>query len=458
MRLKLILAFAGFFTLGINSLFAQSQILDNYIQIALKQNLSIEARQLNHAKQQSRIEQARRLWGPSIDVNTTYLLAEGGRLINFPIGDLFNPAYDALNQITGINQFPTDLANEEIQLTPNNFIDAQLKVSLPLVNSSIRYNQKIQQTLLQLEDLNTELQKEDIEYQVKSAYYNYLKSLEGLRILEESEQLLQEVLTFNRKLVKFDKATDEIIYDVEYQLANLNSQKATVQEQSILAKALFNLLLKRELEEEIEVDVAILEGINLDLETIEALQKTALGKRLEFQQLEVAKEVNALNQERIEKEGKPTIGASGGVGVQTEGFDFDNGGPLFTLGLSMNINLFDNGQRKQKIEELRIDREILQNSQAQLKQKVEIEVVQAYYALQSLQSRMQSEEAAERSAAKSLERFQTRYKNSKALLIELLQAQNRLTSSQLSKALTKYDFLIKQAELEKVVGGISNIY
>ncbi len=452
MQLKFILVFTGFFTLGINSLFAQSQILDNYIETALKQNLSIQARQLKHQKQQSRIEQARKLLGPSVDVNASYLLAEGGRLINFPIGDLFNPAYEALNQITGTNQFPTDLVNEEIQLTPNNFIDAQLQVSMPIINSSIRYNQKIQQTLLQLEDFNTELQKEDIEYQVKSAYYNYLKSLEGLRILEESKQLLQEVLTFNRKLVKFDKATDEIIYDVEYQLANINSEKAKIQEQSILAKALFNLLLKRDLEEAIQVDATLLEGVNLELETIDALQKTALGKRLEFQQLEVAKEVNILNQERIQKEGKPTLGAAGGVGIQTEGFNFDNGGPLFTLGLQMNVNLFDNGQRKEKIEELRIDREILQNSVVQLKQKVEIEVIQAYYALQSLLSRMQSEEAAERSATKSLERFQTRYKNNKALLIELLQAQNRLTTSQLSKSLTKYDFLIKQAELEKVMG------
>ena len=305
----------------------QSSILENYIQEALKQNLSVKARQLNHQKQQSRIEQAHKLWGLSIDFDASYLLAEGGRTIDFPIGDLFNPAYTALNQLTNSSQFPTDLENVTTQLTPNNFVDAQLKISMPLVNSSIRYNQKIQQTLLQLEDINIQLQKEDIEYQVKTAYYNYLKSLEGMRILEESEQLLQNVLTFNQKLVKFDKATDEIIYDVQFQIENLKSQKTTIEEQSVLAKALFNLLLQRDLEKDIEVDANILEEINYDLIPIEELQKIALSKRLEFQQLKVAKEVNTLNQERIQKEGKPTIGASGGVGVQTENFNFDNGGP-----------------------------------------------------------------------------------------------------------------------------------
>jgi len=433
------------------TLYAQNPILENYVQEALKQNLSVKARQLNHQKQQSRIEQANKLWGLAIDFDASYLLAAGGRTLDFPIGDLFNPAYTALNQLTNSSQFPTDLENVTTQLTPNNFVDAQLKVSMPLVNSSIRYNQKIQQTLLQLEDINIELQKEDIEYQVKTAYYNYLKSLEGMRILEESEQLLQNVLTFNKKLVKFDKATDEIIYDVQFQIENLKSQKTVVEEQSMLAKALFNLLLQRDLEKDIEVDVNILKQIDYELVSIEELQKTALSKRLEFQQLKVAKEVNTLNQERIQKEGKPTVGASGGVGIQTENFNFDNGGPLFTLGLGMSVNLFDNGQRKKRMEELQIDRELLQNNQAQLAQKVNIEVLQVHYALTSLLSRMKSEQAAEQSAAKSLERFQTRYKNNKALLIELLQSQNRLTTSQLSMALTKYDFLIKKAELEKVV-------
>lgn len=417
----------------------------------MKQNLSVKATQLSHQKQQSQIEQANKLWGLSIDLDASYLLAAGGRTLDFPIGDLLNPAYTALNQLTNSSQFPTDLENVKTQLTPNNFVDAQLKISMPLVNSSIRYNQKIQQTILQLEDINIKLQKEDIEYQVKTAYYNYLKSLEGMRILEESEQLLQNVLTFNQKLVKFHKATDEIIYDVQFQIENLKSQKTVVEEQSSLAKALFNLLLKRDLEADIEVDANVLNEIDFDLVSIEALQKKALSKRLEFQQLKVAKEVNTLNQERIQKEGKPVIGASGGIGIQTENFNFDGGGALFTLGLGMSVNLFDNGQRKKRIEELQIDHQLLQNNQAQLQQKVNIEVLQVHYALTSLLGRMKSEQAAEQSAAKSLERFQTRYKNNKALLIELLQSQNRLTTSQLSMTLTKYDFLIKKAELEKVV-------
>ena len=431
--------------------FAQSTILENYISQAIEQNLSIQNTQLSRTKQLSKIDQAKRQMGPSVDVNASYLLAKGGRTLNFPIGDLFNPSNAALNSLTGMNQFPTNLENVKIQLTPNNFLDAQLKISQPLIYSSIRYNIKIQQELLQLNDLDIALAKQDITCRVQTAYFNYLKTLEGARILAEAGNLLQEVLIFNKKLVKFDKATDEIIFDVEYQIENLNSQKALVEEQNKVSQSFFNLLLNRDLQAEILVDKNLLDNLNLEVSSLENLTSTALQKRLEFEKLAVASTVNSLNQKRIEKEALPTLGVQGGIGVQTENFNFDQAGPLYSIGFGLNMNLFDNGQRKKRLEEVAVDQKIVENNRTQLQQKVALEVMQSYYALQSLRSRMDSEEAAERSAQKSYDLFKIRYENDKALLIELLQAQNKLTTSQLSKTLTKFDFLIKQAELELAI-------
>ena len=252
--------------------------------------------------------------------------------------------------------------------------------------------------------------------------------------------------------IKFDKATDEVVFDVEFQIENLKSQKAVLVEQSILAKSLFNLLLNRNLQEDILIDPDIVNQIDFTLKGITDYQELAMANRLEFQQLSIAKEVNHLNKERIKKEALPSLGVGGGVGLQTEDFDFNNGGPLYTIALSTSISIFDNGLRKKRIEEVRIQDEMLGNNHKQLQQKVAIEVLQVYYNLQSLLSRMTSEASAEKSAQKSLDRFKTKYENDKALLIELLQAENRLTTAQLSKVLTKYDFLIKRAEMDKVVG------
>ena len=432
------------------SLHSQSGILEDYIKVALDENLAVQAEHLKKEKQNSRIEQAKKLWRPTVDLNASYLFAEGGRELLFPIGDLFNPINGTLNQLTNSNEFPTDLANQNIQLTPNNFLDLQLAVNKPLINSSIKYNQLIQKELLRLNDFDLALTKEEIEFQVKSGYFNYLKTLEGLKILAETEQLLNDVLNFNKKLIKYDKATPDVLSDVEFQIANLNSQRAMLLEQQELAKSYFNLLLNRPLDAEISVDVNVLLEKLSDYEELAVLKSNALQSRQEFRKLDVAAAVNALNKKRIDGEKKPTLGISGGIGLQTEAFNFDNGGPLFTLGLGMNWNILDGGLRRKKMEEIQIDLQLLDNDRKRLAQQVEIQVTQIFYKLRSLQMQIQSEEVAVRSARKSYTAIEKRYKNDKAILIELLQAQNRLTTSELSRALTKYDYLIQLAELKKV--------
>ena len=431
---------------------SQSKILDDYVSFALTQNLSIRSLELGKTKQQSKIEQAQKLWNPNLNLSANYLLAEGGRTIIFPVGDLFNPTYMALNQLSGMNNFPTDLKNEEIQLTPNNFIDVQLAISKPLINSSIKYNRLIQQELLKLNDLDISIAKQDIRLQTKTAYFNHLKTIEGLKILDDSEGLLREVLAFNRKLIKYDKATLDVVADVEYQLELLNSQRAVLLEQMELSKALFNLLLNRSLTEPIVADTMLLKEDFFNTTAIQILKDQAFQSRIELRTIEVAESVNDLNQKRIDKEKWPTLGISGGIGMQTEDFDFEYENILFTLGLGLNMKILDGGLRKKKIEELQIDRQILANDRNRIHQQIEIEVTRQFYKLKSLQSKMLAEQAAASSAKKSLRVIRTKYENEKALLIELLEAEQRVTNSVLSQALTKYDYLIQLAELEKVLG------
>ena len=429
----------------------QSAILDAYLEQAFAQNLEIENAQLEIALQVNQIEQASKLWSPSIDADATYLLAKGGRKINFPIGDLFNPTYATLNQLTGQSQFPTDLENVETQLTPNNFVDAQISLSKPLINSSIRYNEKIQRELLKMKEIDKDLVKEEITYQVKSAYFNYLKSLQGHEVIDENVELLNQILVFNRRLVQYDKATVEVISDVEYEIEQLRSQKALLEEQSDIAKSLFNLILNRPLTTEIMVDTSIMNTIRFDLPDLDLAINTAMEERHEFRQIKMGQEINQIDIERIQKEAQPTVGASLGVGIQTEDFQFDDGGPLYTGAVSMSVNLFDGGLRKKRIDEIRVKQDQLALSNRRLQQQIELEVSQSYFSLRSILSQLDAQNAAVRSATRSMDLTQTRYENDRALLIEVLQAQNRLTTSQINRILTKYNYLIKHAEFEKYI-------
>src|ERR1044071_8610296 len=117
-------------TLLISAGFSQAQgqsILQAYIDEGLKSNLQLKQEQLNYDKSVEGLNVARSLFLPQVAVNASYTLASGGRKIDFPIGDLLNPVYSTLNQLTDSQQFP-QLPNQSIQFLPNNFHDTKLRV------------------------------------------------------------------------------------------------------------------------------------------------------------------------------------------------------------------------------------------------------------------------------------------------------------------------------------------
>ncbi len=429
---------------------AQSAILDTYITQAIEQNLSIQNARLLSLKQANLVHQTKTQWRPRLDFSASYLLAEGGRIIVFPVGDLFNPTYQVLNQLTGTQGFPTDLENERIQLTPRNFLDAQLQLTKPLINPAIKYGQAIQNILFDIKNQEVLLTKNEIIYQVKKAYFNYLKTIESQRILQFNINLLEQILAFNQKLVKYDKATMDIVSDVKYQIENIKSQMIQLNEQEVLSQALFNLYLNRDINATITIDKNILDRIDWVTPSIDEILARALQNRPELMNLASAHQINTLNHKKIKKENLPTVNLFGGIGLQTENFNFDEGGPLYTAGIAMNINILDGGLRRQKLEELQIDKEILSNQERELSKQVEIEILQEILALQSIKSRLESQGVAIESAQKSYDIIYSRYKNGKALLIEVLQAQNKIVEAQLSQSISKYDFLSRQAALDKV--------
>ncbi len=433
------------------ALTGQSNVLDEYVAQALANNLSLRTYNFEEAKQLSRIEQARKLWLPNIDLNASYLFAEGGRTIVFPVGDLFNPVHSTLNRLTASQNFPEDLENFQTQLTPNNYLDAGLSVTKPIINSAIKYNLKIQEALINLSSIEREEQINVIKFQVKQAYLNYLKTVQGIQILDENRTLLEEILAFNNKLIKYNKATPDIISDVLYQLALIDSEINSLGEQQALSRILLNTIMNRNLESGIIIDTTVLHRVQIDGYNLNECIAKALKNRPEFRKLILTHDINDLNKRKIDSQKHPTLNARGAIGLQAEEFSFDDGGPLYTVGLSLGWNLFDGGLRKNRVEELKIvaDQNALDTDIA--KQQITLEVSQAFYNLRSLYAKLAAEESAIAAAITSYQSIKKKYDNQKVLLIEMLTAHSRLSTSKLNRVLAIIDIEILKADLDRII-------
>jgi outer membrane protein TolC len=92
--------------------------LDGCIKTALDHNETIKQQQFLLTKSLYALKETRSLFLPSVGFNGTYSLADGGRTVDIPVGDLVNSVYKTLNQLTGTNNFP-QLQNQSILLNPD---------------------------------------------------------------------------------------------------------------------------------------------------------------------------------------------------------------------------------------------------------------------------------------------------------------------------------------------------
>nr|MBP6722697.1 TolC family protein [Bacteroidia bacterium] len=144
--------------------------LDGYIREGLSSNLVLKEKQLGLQRGLLGLQNAKRLFLPSINFNGTYTLAAGGRKIDFPIGDLLNPVYGTLNQLTQSNSFP-QIENEQITFLPNNFYDVKVRTTVPIVNSDLIHNRHLQDQNMEMKQAEVDVYRLELVKTIRQGYY-----------------------------------------------------------------------------------------------------------------------------------------------------------------------------------------------------------------------------------------------------------------------------------------------
>lgn len=443
--------------LSING-FAQSTILDNYIQEGLKSNLQLKQEQLNYERSMENLAQAKSLFLPYVGANATYQLADGGRKISIPVGDLVNPVYSNLNQINsvlnpGAPQYPM-ISNQTTNFLATDFHDTKLRVIQPLFNPDIYFNYKAQKELITVQQAQKKAYENQLKYDITSAYFQYLQSYEALRILKNTQVLLGELLKINQSLVANAKATKDVVLGTEYELNKIEQQIAENEKNNQVAQAFFNFLLNRDMNSAIDRDSTLSVTLN-ESQEVSSLTNTALQQRQELQQLQ-----NGLraNQQLIElNKGNallPKINVVGDVGYQGFSYKFNSDQQYWLVQFGLTWDIFKGGEKRAKTQQARIDYQVTENKLAQTKKQIELQVIQSHYELQSAKQAYKASQSGVKSAEKSFQIVRAKYKEGQAILLEYLDAQNKFTTAQLTNSINQFELLRKAAALQKTINNL----
>jgi outer membrane protein TolC len=429
---------------------AQNETLEHYIREGLENNLALKQEDLSVEKGLEALKQARGRYMPNIAFHSSYTLADGGRSIAIPIGDLLNPVYSSLNQLTEADIFPTDLQNANEQFLPNQFHDTRLQIAQPLFNPDIVFNYRAQEALVASRDAKREVLVQDLTMEIKTAYYQYLTTIDALEIYRSTEKLLQELWRVNTKLVENDKTTMDAVYRAEFELSDLYSQIAEANRLMATSKSYFNFLLNRALSDSITVDkeFALLNDTGMP---IESMQHEALRNRQEIDQLTHAISANE-NLLALHKNARlPKLSLGANLGYQGADYRFGSTQDYYLMQFSLSVPLFQGLQNKSKIQESKIALNMQQTKMAELKQQIRHQVVDAYRQVEAGKYLLRSRQAALKSAKKSFDIISRKYLENQITLLDLLDARTKYTNAQLELILARYALLEKEAKLERTL-------
>jgi outer membrane protein TolC len=431
--------------------YGQDRTVEQYVNLALEQNPTLLAARLAESERRLGVDLATAGYRPTVDFRTDYFLAAGGRTIDFPVGDLFNPAYGALNQLTDSEQFPTDLENVNELLNPSNFYDARFEARLPLLQPRIKREVALREQQVRESEAATEVLRNDLRRQVRDLYYSHLLALEGERIIDSSRLVLEEVLRVNRVLVANEKITADAIYRTEAEIAQLDGRTANFRKQQEVSAAALNRLLGRDLATPIETSEP--EEVR-PLASDEDLRRRAVDQRPELRQLEAGIRSLQLLDQLQEAGGKPTLGLFVNAGAQ--GFldeDAELGQqPYVFAGVGLAWSVYDGEKRSLTRQQTQLRAEQLRRQREDAAAGIEVQVYRAQRELIAEKAQLTAARAGAEAARATYAIVEAKYRNQRALLVELLDARNEVTTQELNENLSRFRLLQARAALWAALG------
>ena len=422
--------------------------LDAYIKTALSNNETIKQQQILLTKSLYALKEAKSLFLPSVVFNGTYTLAGGGRTVDIPVGDLMNPVYKTLNQLTGTNNFP-QRQNQNVLLKPNNFYDARIRTTYPIINAEIEYNRKIKTQQYNLQQIEINLYKRELVKEVKNAYYKYLQACEAVTIYKAALVLVNENLRVNTSLFNNQKVNRTAVVRSDNEVSKYNALLESAIQTQNNAKAYFNFLLNTDLNTAIITDS--ITAVPFDI----FLTDTTVAKREELEKLKEAVAINQNITALAKSYKRPKLNSFVDLGSQAFDFKVNDKSVYYFAGLSLEWNIFSGNKNRYKIRQAETDEQVLQSQSNYVEQQLKLQLT---ISANSFKAAIADYNAAKSQVASSQKYYNDMfrlYKEGQAIFIELLDAENQLVNAKLQLNISLFDTWIKAADIERSNAGYS---
>jgi outer membrane protein len=430
-------------------------------------NLELVGAEAGVAQRLAVLDQARARFLPSLDLGLRYSVADGGREIDIPVGDLLNPVYASLNSLLEANGQPAPFApvdNVSVPFLREREQETVLRLTQPLYDSRIPAAARAAEYDFLASRQGFDALRLRLRRDVQQAYLRWLATRDTKAILEASLEAARENQRVNESLYRNGRVTRDLVLRAEADVLEIEQQIEATEGASRIARNYVNLLRNAGLEAPLpealvtDADVARLR----DALVVRAgsvardrgwLQDTAVERRYELRQIDSGLEAAAAAEDVARAAFKPQLALAVDAGVQGEEFGFSEDDRFVLASLVLRFNFFRGGADRAALRGARARSDELRAARGRAEQQIRLEVLEAV-------KDFEVAEASLRTAAKRVEAAEGAFEIARRKRdlgqippVEFIDSRRALTSAQLSQQVNRFQALAALAAVEYAVGG-----
>ena len=414
-------------------------LLDGYVSDAMRANLVIAQQTAATRRADATIREASGRFLPSVGVSARY--SEYSGVIN--IGDFINPAYDALNQLTGQQRFPTNINSTLPQRQ-----ETKLELVQPLFNDALFGAAAAARAQRDLIGATRKTAMRQLAADVQQSWLGYASSDRIVATLEAMLPVLDENLRVSERLVGAGQATPDVVLRARAERSEMRQQIADARRMRDAARRGFNMLRNQDVDAAIAIaDDSSLLAINAT--SRDTLTTYALAHREELQQADHGIRI-AHAQGRIANAGLlPSVALSASYGVQGDKYRFNKKNDVALANLVLSWNLFNGGQDMARKEQAMFAQDEATLRRREAERGVRVQVANAFDAVETARTALVSANDRYESSRRAFALVERRFAEGLAAPIDFLSARAAFTSAALNQVITRYTLAARAVELER---------
>ena len=406
---------------------------------AIRNNLGLAQENLAVERAQAGVRESRGRFLPSLTLDSRY----SGQTGTINLGDFVNPAYAALNQITGSTSFPTNI---DINL-PQRY-ESRLRLLQPVFDPSILAAHSLARHARDAQQLQRGSAARHLAAEAQSAYLGVASSRSARRIWESTLTLVTESERVAGRLVEAGRATPDVVFRARADRSDVEQQLAEARETENAAERAFNQLLRRPLDAPVDAIPDSLLRFDLTLTEDQAVAN-GLAHREELAQAGAGIRAAEASVRLATASFLPSVNLALDYGFQGRDLTFDGNHDYAVASVVVSWNLFDGGSDLARRQSAQADADRLSLRRSELEDLIRLEVRQTYGAAVVAREAIATAESRLAAAQRSFELVRRRYEEGLATQVEFLDARTAFTNADLNRIQTIYRYATCYVDLER---------